>query len=336
VCKSTGCGHKKKVKQKLVVGVNDLATLRPDIASECVIGDPKSVTIGSGKLFFWKCPVGHPDYEASVVSRTREKGSKCGVCTGNRVVPGINDLATTHPSISAEATNGCDPTKVSAGSHDVFWWTCPLGHAPYEAVIKGRTMCRMSRGKKINSNGCPTCKGRRIEVGINDLATTHPSLAALAHNWDPKKYTAGSSEVVEWKCLCGLITKSSIGSKTKCPAGNCRKCAKAGFDPSKPSFIYLVCRPGQFKCGIANHGSGRLIRHKRNGWSVIETIDASGQIVEGLERAVKKNLRIRGVPTGRKAFREWFDGYTEAWNAADLEVSSIRDLCEKIGVPLAV
>jgi hypothetical protein len=31
------------------------------------------------------------------------------------------------------------------------------------------------------------------------------------------------------------------------------------------------------------------------------------------------------------AFRKKFDGWTEAWNAVDLDVTSIDDLLEKLG-----
>ena len=83
-----------RVKQ----GVNDLATLRPEIAEEWDIEmnpgiSPSDVTCGSEKKIWWRCEEGH-SWQAKVYSRTEGRG--CPECAHNRAVlqPGINDLAT--------------------------------------------------------------------------------------------------------------------------------------------------------------------------------------------------------------------------------------------------
>ena len=44
---------------KLVPGVNDLATLFPDVAAEVDGWDPSTVTPGGHKKLNWKCFLGH-------------------------------------------------------------------------------------------------------------------------------------------------------------------------------------------------------------------------------------------------------------------------------------
>lgn len=71
----------------------------------------------------------------------------CAVCAGKQVQKGLNDLVTTHPQISLEAT-GWDPTEVTAGSNKKKTWECENGHK-WKAAIADRT------GK--HKSGCPTC-----------------------------------------------------------------------------------------------------------------------------------------------------------------------------------
>jgi len=59
---------------------------------------------------------------------------------------GVNDLATLHPEVAAEA-DGWDPSTVLAGSHSKMKWVCLEGHR-WTTVIKDRT---------LGGNGCPSC-----------------------------------------------------------------------------------------------------------------------------------------------------------------------------------
>lgn len=111
----------------------------------------------------------------------------------------------------------------------------------------------------------------------------------------------------------------------------CLECAYTGIKFNKPGYIYLLQRHSQFKVGIFNASSNRLSRHKKNGWVVLEqkyfkaTIDAYD-----LEQKILSLLDESNIPRGRAAFREPFDGYTEAWNAADLYVESFEGLFQKL------
>lgn len=74
-----------------------------------------------------------------------------------------------HPSLNGVSLDG-----VTVGSHYKATWTnCPDDpRHVWVAQVKARVS---------QSQGCAVCKGKQIMKGINDLATTHPKLAAQWH-----------------------------------------------------------------------------------------------------------------------------------------------------------
>lgn len=60
---------------------------------------PDRVSYGSNKRVWWRAACGH-EWQTSVKSRSA--GEKCPICSGARVVEGINDLATLKPELACE------------------------------------------------------------------------------------------------------------------------------------------------------------------------------------------------------------------------------------------
>ena len=179
------CGNRK-----VLVGFNDLSTIRPDLAAQAVGWDPKTVIAGAATKKRWKCDNGH-EWIATVDARMG-KGTGCPTCSNKIILPGFNDLGTTHPALSAQA-DGWDPTKFVAGSNKKVGWICDLGHK-FNSVIVGR----------VSGTGCPYCSHNpKLLKGFNDLATTHPELAREAFGWDPSTLTHGSPKKVMWICDLG-------------------------------------------------------------------------------------------------------------------------------------
>ena len=209
--KPTGCPVCSN--RVIIPGENDLESLFPEIAMEADGWDAKGVSAGSSKKLMWKCETGHK-YQATPAARTSNRKSGCPVCTNRSLLPGHNDLATTHPTISAEA-DGWDTSKFFAGSHEKLSWQCALGHR-YSATISNRT----SRG-----SGCPICSGKIVVTGFNDLATRFPEIAREAFEWDPATVSAGTHQKKAWKCLKGHIYQSSIAHRTGKNSRGCSVCA---------------------------------------------------------------------------------------------------------------
>ena len=112
----------------------------------------------------------------------------------------------------------------------------------------------------LRSCSCPCCTNRVAVKGINDLATTHPDIAA---EWDyerngelkPTDVVAGSSKRVWWRCPEGHEWQAII-YRRKAGGGNCPVCGKVkgeGLGPS-PSFLSIDCRPRPWPCRC---GAGR-------------------------------------------------------------------------------
>ena len=99
---------------------NSLAEVHPELASEWseknLTLTPDDITFGSNKKVWWRGACGH-EWQASV--KARSNGEKCPICSGARVIAGINDLATLEPLLAKQWSkkNKIKPTEVSIGSH---------------------------------------------------------------------------------------------------------------------------------------------------------------------------------------------------------------------------
>lgn len=153
----------------------------------------------SNKKAWWLGSCGH-EWCAVIASRTN--GIGCPICSGRIPEVGVNDLATTHPELAKEwdydRNKGLTPKEVKAGSHKKVWWKCSKGHhfvaPPYRRATGDKT-------------GCPICSGRIPDVGVNDLATVNPSLAAEWHptkngNKGPQDFLPKSNKKVWWRHWC--------------------------------------------------------------------------------------------------------------------------------------
>lgn len=185
-------------------GFNDLATLYPEIAAEmCEPGvEPGSLLPQSNKVVHWKCAEGHV-WAANPRRRVKEK-TGCPTCGNREVIPGFNDLATTHPDVAAQWDDTeQEPTGVVAGSNSYAQWKCDKGHT-WRAKVVNRTRL---------GNGCPVCSGRKIVTGINDFATFFPH-AARMHRGSAQIHKLGpwSKTVTQWQCAEGHIWSAPLSS----------------------------------------------------------------------------------------------------------------------------
>lgn len=203
-------------------GFNDLATVHPELLRQWDVANkvsPDQVLAGSTKKYIWKCERGHT-WSASIYDRIHGRG--CPYCANRKVWVGYNDLASTHPQLSAqwhnERNGGLTPEQVTAGSNKNVWWKCPQCQGEWQARIFSRR----------DGRSCPYCAGKRPIPGQNDLATRMPQLAM---EWNrerngslsPEQVLPGSDKTVWWRCgKCGHEWKARISARSK---GFC-KCEK--------------------------------------------------------------------------------------------------------------
>ena len=131
---------------RVTEGINDLNTLKPELASEWSEENeikPTEVSIGSHKKVIWKCKLGH-EWIATVKSRTINR-TGCPYCSHNKVLAGFNDLATVLPEVAAEWSNKNEkkPNEVTAFANSKAWWKCNTCGYEWNTLISTRSGGRL-------------------------------------------------------------------------------------------------------------------------------------------------------------------------------------------------
>ena len=199
--KANGRGCPYCSNHKVLPGYNDLQTKYPHLAKEWNYEKnyplkPTDVIAGSHIIAWWTCPHGH-EYNMQILRRTQ--GCNCPVCSGKRVISGINDIQTTHPNLMKEwnwgknNTLGLNPNKISFGSTKKVWWKCHTCGHEWQTSPNSRT-----------KTGCPCCASKVIVKGKNDLETLFPEIAKrwhpLKNKLKPCEVTPFSNKKVWWTC----------------------------------------------------------------------------------------------------------------------------------------
>jgi hypothetical protein len=318
-----------------IPGETDLLTMNPALAAEWhptknQSENPSNVKAWSHRAFWWICEHGH---EWSATGSNRSNGHGCPYCTGQKPILGVNDLKTVAPSLVGEwhpLLNGKLPIDdVTGGSNRNIWWLCSRGHE-WKATVVNRV--------KVNT-GCPYCSGRLVIAGETDLATVNPEVAAQWHptkngGRTPQQYTKSSFTKVWWLCGEGHEWKTALKERTS--GSGCPSCARFGFKPADPGWIYFLHHEAwaMYQIGITNVPKDRLNSHKRLGWSTVEVRGPfDGNWCRDTEQELIKELTRRGARFGKisdsKAVK--FDGHTEAWTSESLEVESFEQILRWLG-----
>lgn len=152
--RSAGNGCPVCSGRKVLVGYNDLKTVNPAIADEWDYDandkTPEQVTVKSQQIVWWRCKKGH-SWQTAVYERS--EGNNCPVCSGRKVVAGVNDLATLNPELLEEwdfDKNIILPSQVTTFSCEYVWWKCKAKGHSWKTAVATR-----SSGKN-----CPRCAGR--------------------------------------------------------------------------------------------------------------------------------------------------------------------------------
>jgi len=228
--------------RRIAADENDLAATHPELVKEWAYDmnidiSPHDIGAGAKKAVWWRCSQCGYEWKASTVSRCAGRG--CPVCAGKVVVSGNNDLMTHYPDIAEQwhpTLNGeLTPDAITPFSNLEAWWICRLGHT-WEAKVSTRTK---------QKSDCPYCTRRIILQGFNDLATTHPVIAAQWHpflngNLAPSDVMSGSKKKIWWKCGAGHIWQAYIFSRTGNGTG-CPVCA------GKTNVPYHYFEPAEFE-----------------------------------------------------------------------------------------
>lgn len=136
--------------REVIAGVNDLTTTHPEVAKRFSKNNKKSVTSyskGHKKSVLWNCKNGH-EYSREVYIEIRPKIG-CPVCSGLRIVIGVNDLETNHPDLKFMWSDNNPPmNSFTKASKENVEWICEFKH------IFKRRIFHQTKGEL---NLCPEC-----------------------------------------------------------------------------------------------------------------------------------------------------------------------------------
>lgn len=148
--------------KKILVGFNDLVTLKPELAKEWSkknTSKPEQYLTTSTYSALWTCQKGH-NYKYPICDK-KEGDSQCPYCSGKKLLTGFNDLKTKYPELLDEwlpfenAIIGINPNKILPTSTLLAWVQCNKCGYSYLTQIRRYIM---NRRRKIHS--CPNCTGK--------------------------------------------------------------------------------------------------------------------------------------------------------------------------------
>ena len=214
---------------------NLLINERPDLLSEWDYArnehdgiNVSKIKTGSGVKAWWRCPAHHHSYGMIVYNKI--KGQGCPYCSGKKVLPGFNDIASQRPDVMEEwdwaenNKNNIKPDALTVNSHVKAHWKC---HEYKHDYI-------MSITKRTNGQSCPFCSSHRILTSFNDLLTLYPDLVKSEWDWiendkrniRPSEITAHSRIKACWHCnVCKGKYEATVNSKTGSNHNGCPYCA---------------------------------------------------------------------------------------------------------------
>lgn len=182
------------------------------------------LSLGSGKNVQWQCRMCAVPHTYTMNVQHKIRGQGCPVIAGVQVMPGFNDIATTHPDLASQLVDMNLATTLSRGCVSMVEWKCSKNHH-WKAGVASR----------VNGNNCPICANKQVLVGFNDLASTHPKLAAkLIDPAQGRTVTAGSTRILKWQCDSHAQHRWSARVTSRMQGANCPICANkqvlAGFN----------------------------------------------------------------------------------------------------------
>ena len=136
----------------------------------------EAYSAGSNRKILLRCENGH-EFER-VISNISEDGTiSCPVCSGRKVIAGVNDLASQYPEYTAfynSEKNAKLPNEISANDSNYdTWWKCDQGHE-FQRPVRVHVMYL---------GVCPICSNHVLQPGINDLRALHPE---IIDHWSKK------------------------------------------------------------------------------------------------------------------------------------------------------
>ncbi|MFC9325116.1 hypothetical protein [Kitasatospora sp. NPDC057015] len=124
---------------------------------------------------------------------------------------------------------------------------------------------------------------------------------------------------------CGRIVSPTLDKVTQRRRAPCSSCAQHGFQPDRPSYIYLIIHAGLAagKIGIYNENSGRLRAHQLNGWTLIAQELLPGHLAAKAEVLILDLWTGLDLPLGATKDDMPQGGWTETVALVDRSIANL-------------
>lgn len=182
-----------------------------------------------------------------------------------------------------------------------------------------------------SGQGCASCAGNLISPEEATKVMNDAGLVPL----EPYKHGQ-----YKWpcKCLkCGEVVTPTYSSVQQ-GQGGCIYCAEKGFDPKKPSYLYILKNDelNAIKVGIGNSNlknNDRITVFKASGWKLYKKWDFEKGIdawttEKGIFQIIRKELRIPQYLT--KSEIGYGHGHTETINADLIVLSDLENIVRSV------
>jgi len=100
-----------------------------------------SLTIGSSKMVWWKCDLGH-SFNMRVQNYTKTlRKNICPYCSNKKLLTGFNDFSTKHPELlnewdySKNGENNIAPENTKFNSNTEVFWKCSRNHSWTASIV---------------------------------------------------------------------------------------------------------------------------------------------------------------------------------------------------------
>ncbi|MFB9249958.1 hypothetical protein ACFFWE_17065 [Sphaerisporangium melleum] len=126
---------------------------------------------------------------------------------------------------------------------------------------------------------------------------------------------------------CGKRVAPTLDKVTQRKRAPCRHCAKYGFQPNRPGYLYLLVNNalGAGKIGICNEGTNRISDHERYGWSLVARQLLPGHLAVEAEGRVLDRWALLDLPLGAGRHDMPQGGWTETVALVDRDLGHLRE-----------
>lgn len=195
---------------------------------------------GSKKRILCKCKI--DNHEWSPIADTLLRGHGCPECNMRNRTSGM--YVKTHEEFMEKLCSenpyleNIEVLGKYKGNKEKILCKCKIHN--YKWSPKASSLYRVK--------GCPICSNHRVEIGVNDIATTRPDLVKYFKDKnDVTKYTKNSNKRLTFICPdCGYEKELSIYSLTN-DGFACNMCSDGFTYPNKYGYVFLSQLP------IENH-----------------------------------------------------------------------------------